>query len=72
MSATLIKEEQAVVEFKSLRIAMEERLRQLQTAQQTDEVRKAIRWLNGAMGSLCTGDENDNCGPTMVIPLTPR
>jgi len=70
MTATLIKEEQAVVEFKSLRIAMEERVHLLQAAQQTDEVRKAIQMLNGFLGSLC--EENEPCGSTMVIPLTPR
>jgi len=72
MSATLIKEEQAVVEFKSLRIAMEEKVSQLQAAQQTEQVRNAIRTLNGFLGSLCTGEESDPCGTTMLIPLTPR
>jgi hypothetical protein len=66
MTATLIKEEQLVVEFKSLRLAMEEKVRQLQAAQQTDEVRNATRKLNEFLS------DEDLCGPSMVIPLTPR
>ena len=72
MTATLIKEEQLVVEFKSLRKAMEEKVRQLQAAQQTDEVRNATQKLNDFLGSLCSGMDEDLCGPVMVIPLTPR
>ena len=72
MTATLIKEEQLVVEFKSLRLAMEEKVRQLQGAQQTDEVRNATRKLNEFLGSLCGRSDDSPCGPVMVIPLTPR
>ena len=59
--------EQKVLEFGPLKKQLKGHLTELQSAQQTDEVRNAISVLETSLSAL-----NSACGDSMIIPLTPR
>lgn len=59
--------EQLVVEFSPLKRELRQTLQQLQSAEQTREVQKAIAKLERAID-----DFSDLCGLSMTIPISPR
>jgi hypothetical protein len=59
--------EQRVVELGPVKKELKQTLMQLQSAEQTEQIRSAMALLERTIVDL-----NDLCNPTMVIPIAPR